>query len=346
MIFTSDNAHIVSPEILKAIAAANEGTVSSYGADQLTQRLGEVLGGLFGREVAAFPVMTGTAANALALATVTPSYGAIFCHAEAHVQSSEFGAPEFFSGAKLVTIEGADGRMTGQGLADMLELFPANDVHYVKPATVTITQSTEMGTLYRPAEISQIKAVADTRSLAFHMDGARFANAMAALDCSAAAITCDAGVDVLSFGATKNGAMAAEVVIFFDPRHAEEFAYRRKRGGHLVSKMRFVSAQLLAYLEDDLWLRNARHANAMATRLAEGLANLSGVTLIYAVEANEIFIRLPRRIIAALEALGAQFYDWPMSGDGPEVGTVRLVTSFATQAREVEQFLKCAAHIG
>lgn len=346
MIFTSDNAHRVSPEIMKALADANEGAVPSYGNDPWTIRLEERMSALFGRPVAVFPVMTGTAANALALATITPSYGAVLCHADAHVQTSECGAPEFYSGAKLLTIDGPDGKLGAEALRSTLEGLASGGLRQPVPFSVSITQSTEMGTLYRIDEIRAISAVARGHRLSVHMDGARFANAVAALDEQPAAVTCEAGVDVLSFGATKNGAMGAEAVIFFDRHHAAEFAVRRKRGGHLVSKQRYVSAQLLAYLENDLWLRNARHANAMATRLAEGLGNLAGVRIQCRVEANEVFILLPDWMKKNLLQAGAKFHDWPMPGDGPHGGTIRLVTSFATDLNEVDQFLKIAGGIG
>jgi len=267
MNFRSDNVTGVAPEILAALAAANAGSAAAYGEDAVTKRLAQRFAALFEHAVEVFPVATGTAANALALATLVPSWGVIYCHEAAHIQVDECGAPEFFAGgAKLLPLAGDDAKLRpevveraigGQGV-----------VHHAQPAAISISEATEAGTLYRPEEIAALGALARRHGLALHMDGARFANAVAALGCSPAELSWRAGVDALSFGATKNGALAAEAVIFFDPAKVKGFAYRRKRGGHLLSKMRFLSAQLEAYLADDLWLANARHANAMAARLA------------------------------------------------------------------------------
>lgn len=341
MIFTSDNAFGVAPEILAAIARANEGAVPSYGDDEITARLQTRFAEIFDHEVAVFPVATGTAANALALATLTPPHGAILCHAHAHVNVDECGAPEMFTGgAKLVGIPGAAGKIDPLALEAAIAAMPAGVVHNVQPATLTVTQSTEAGGVYSLEELRRLGDIADERGLSVHMDGARFANALVALGCRPAEMTWKAGVDVLSFGATKNGALAAEAVVFFDPARAADFAFRRKRSGHLFSKMRFVSAQLEAYLEGDLWLRNATHANAMAKRLAEGLSPVNSVRLQSPVEANEIFVRLPRELLKRLKGAGAHFHPWPMEGDDAEFRTIRLVTSFATRAEDVEQFLK------
>lgn len=343
MIFTSDNAFGVAPEILDAIARANGGAVSSYGGDKITKGLERRFAEVFEHEVAVFPVATGTAANALALATLTPPYGAIFCHEDAHVNVDECGAPEMFSGgAKLIGVEGANGKIDAKTFAAILARHPAGDVHQVQAASLTLTQSTEAGTIYTLAELDSLTRLARERGLAVHMDGSRFANALVTLGCSPAEMTWKAGIEVLSFGATKNGALAAEAVIFFDPAKAADFAFRRKRGGHLFSKMRFLSAQLEAYLEGDLWLRLARHANAMAARLAAGLTALQGAALASPVEANEIFVRLPPATIARLKAAGAAFHPWPKRGDGADGRTVRLVTSFATTEGDVDAFLKAA----
>src|SRR6185312_1799022 len=248
---------------------------------------------------AVFPVATGTAANALALAALTPPWGAIYCHEAAHIQSDECGAPEFFAaGAKLLPLAGEDAKLMPATVE--AALLERGVVHHVQPSALSISQATEAGTLYRPAEIAALGALARRHGLALHMDGARFANAVAALGCAPADLTWRAGVDALSFGATKNGALAAEAVIFFDPAKAADLAYRRKRAGHLFSKMRFLSAQLDAYLADGLWLRNARHANAMAARLGQGLARLPGARLVHPVEANEVFVELAEASIAAL----------------------------------------------
>ena len=340
MNFSSDNVTGAAPEILAALARANAGAVPSYGADPLTARVEERLAELFEREVAAFPVTTGTAANALALATLTPPWGAVYAHVESHVEVDECGAPEFYTGgAKLVLLPGTDGKMTAAALAARLPAGKGN-VHQVQPAAVSLTQATEAGTVYTVAEIGAITDVAKRYGMAVHMDGARFANAVATLGCRPAELTWRAGVDVLSFGATKNGALAAEAVVFFDKARAEEFAFRRKRAGHLLSKMRFLSAQLDAYLADDLWLRNAVRANAMAARLARGLGDLPGARLSYPVQANEVFIELPEAMIRALQADGFRFYRW----GGDDSRCVRLVTAFDTAESDVEALLASARH--
>ncbi len=265
MNFCSDNATGVSPEIMTAIAAANCGAVLSYGDDEYTQGLQVKFSELFETSVTVFPVATGSAANALALAVVTPPYGAIYCHGESHINLDECGAPEFFTGgAKLVTITGNHAKIEAETLGKILDKAGVGVVHHVQPAAVSLTQATEAGTIYNPAEISQISEVVRRHNLHLHMDGSRFANAVASLGCSPADVTWRAGVDILSFGATKNGAMAAEAVVFFNGELAKTFPFYRKRSGHLFSKMRFLSAQLSAYITDDLWLRNATHANKMA----------------------------------------------------------------------------------
>jgi threonine aldolase len=337
MNFRSDNVTGIAPEILAAIAAANAGAAPSYGADAVTERLCRRVSEIFEHEVAVFPVATGTAANALALASVTPVWGAIYCHEASHVQTDECGAPEFFAGgAKLLPLAGADAKLVPAAIeAVMIE---RGVVHHPQPAAISISQATEAGTVYQPSEIAGLAAVARRHGLALHMDGARFANAVAALGCSPAELSWRAGVDVLSLGATKNGALAAEAVVFFDPAKADGFVYRRKRGGHLFSKMRFLSAQLDAYLADGLWLRNARHANAMAGRLAAGLAALPGARLRHPAEANEVFVELPEPAIAALEAAGVGFYRW----GGTASRTLRLVTAFDTPAGDVEACIATA----
>jgi threonine aldolase len=343
MNFTSDNASGIAPEIMAAIARANEGAAASYGDDEITKRLTHRFSEIFEHEVAVFPVVTGTAANALALAAFTPPHGAVFCHAHAHLNVDECGAPEMFTaGAKLLSVEGAMGKMTPQTLHDALgHLFPGL-VHHIQAATLSLTQATEMGTVYRLDEIAELAAVAHERGLAVHMDGARLANAVVSLGRPPAEITWKAGVDVLSFGATKNGALAAEAVVFFDPARAADFIFRRKRSGHLVSKMRFLSAQLEAYLDDDLWLRLAAHANAMATRLAEGLRRIPGGKVHYPVEANEVFVRLPLTRLRKLWLNGASFHPWPVEGDSEEEQSARLVTSFATRVEDIDRLLALA----
>ncbi len=333
MDFRSDNVAGASPAILDAIAAANSGTESPYGNDAITARLKERLGALFEHEVAVFPVATGTAANALALAALSPPWGAIFSHEDAHVAVDECGAPEFFSGAKIVTVPGEAGKITPAAIAQRMGV--RGFVHHAQPAAISISETTEAGAVYRPDEIAALGSFARQERLGLHVDGARFANAVAALDCAPADLTWRAGVDALSFGATKNGALAAEAVILFDPGKGEELAYRRKRGGHLFSKMRFLSAQLEAYIEGGLWLDNARHANRMAARLAAGLERLAGARLLFKAEANEVFVELPEAALAALEAAGAKFY----RRNGAHANVIRLVASFMTREDEVDGFL-------
>lgn len=347
--FCSDNATGAAPEVLRALEAASRGTAMPYGNDDTTRRVEARLAELFECELRAFPVATGTAANVLSLAVMCPPYGAIYCHEAAHIQTDECGAPELFTGgAKLVPLPGAHGKIAPETLENAIT--GAGNQHHVQPAAVSLTQATEAGTLYRPEEIAAISKVARAHGLGLQIDGARFANAVAALDCSPAELTWRVGVDALTFGATKNGCLAAEAVVFFRPELAETFLYRRKRGGHLFSKMRFLSAQLEAYLGDDLWLRNARNANARAAALAEGLAALPGVRLVHPVEANEIFARLPLALVEGLRAAGFQFYDWaPAEGGtgtaGGDEREIRLVTAFCTTEEEVGSFLAAARRL-
>jgi len=338
--FTSDNASGIAPEILQALTDANKGAAMPYGEDAITRRVETRLAEVFETEVAVFPVATGTAANALSLSVMVPPFGAIYCHELAHVQVDECGAPEFYTGgAKLVPLSGVNGKIDAAVLGAAIE--GAGNVHAVQPAAVSLTQASEAGTIYTPAEIAAVAEVARGHNLSLHMDGARFANALVAGNHSPAEMTWKAGIEALSFGATKNGALGAEAVVLFKPELAATFAYRRKRGGHLLSKMRFLSAQLDAYLHDDLWLRNARHANAMAGRLSTGLAAVAGVTLCHPVEANEIFARLPEAMITGLLAQGFNFYRW-----GAEARyEVRLVTSFDTAPKDVDAFLAAASRL-
>jgi threonine aldolase len=340
MNFISDNAVGVAPEIMSALVEANRGPSMPYGNDDWTRRVERKLADIFEREVRVFPVATGTAANALSIATLVPPYGSIYAHEEAHVMVDECGAPELFSGgAKLRPLPGAHGKLTPEVLDRALTRDNSGDVHQVIPAAISLTQTTEAGTVYKPAELQAIAEVARRHKVRLHMDGARFANAMAFLGVPARQATWEAGIDVLSFGASKGGCMAAEAVVFFDPALAESFGHRRMRGGHLVSKMRFVSAQLEAYLSDGLWLKLARHANAMAQRLAQGLTaalpRLPGAKLMHPVEANEVFVQLPGTVIAGLREAGFQFYDWPAE----EGQAIRLVTAFNTEAGDVERLL-------
>jgi len=342
MDFRSDNVAGAAPDILQAVIDANQGTVTSYGADPYSERVETRLGAIFERKVRAFPVATGTAANALALSALTPSYGAILCHEEAHIHLDECGAPEMYTGgAKLVPLPGTSGKITPDAVRSMLDQTLNGDLHRVQPAALSLTQATEAGTCYRPAEIAALAEIVGRRKMKVHMDGARFANAVAHLNLAPAEITWRAGVDVLSFGATKNGALGAEVVVFFDLALAEMFEVRRKRAGQLLSKMRFVSAQLEAYLKGERWLELARHANAMAARLAQGLQRLPRTALLHPVEANEIFVRLPQDVVAGLRAAGFNFHDWT---DAPD-GTIRLVLAFNTDPADVDAFVATATKL-
>ncbi|SDD68055.1 threonine aldolase family protein [Rhodospira trueperi] len=342
MDFSSDNVAGAAPQIARVLAEAADGPAPAYGADPWTELLSNRLRDVFEAEVEVFPVLTGTAANALALWQLVPPYGAVFCHEDSHVNTDECGAPEMFTGgAKLVALPGAGAKLRPDTLQPAIRRVGYRKVHRVRPAAVSLTQATECGTVYTPDEIGAVAEVCRRHGLTLHMDGARFANAVASLGCAPADVTWRAGVDVLSLGATKSGAWAAEAVVFLRPGLSADFAERRKRAGHLLSKMRFVSAQLLAWLEDDLWRRHAAHANAMARRLGDGLAALPGVEIPDPVEANMVFPVLPTPLRDGLRAAGFVFHDWPSERDG----TVRLVTSFQTRPEDVEEFLNAAREV-
>ncbi|MFM7395645.1 MAG: threonine aldolase family protein [Gammaproteobacteria bacterium] len=331
--FKSDNTAPAAPEIIEAIAAANHGYARGYGDDAWSSGLEARFSALFEKSVRVFPVSTGTAANTLSLATLVPPYGAILTHEEGHIVRDECGAPEFMTGgARLLLMQGPNAKVTPQMIDRTLAANPTS-VHTVQPRALSITQATELGTVYTPREVKALSDVAHSRGLSVHMDGARFANAVASLGCSPADITWRAGIDVLSFGATKNGALTAEAVIFFDPARAGDFEFRRKRAGHLLSKMRFVSAQLLAYLDNDLWLRLATRANSLAARLGQS----AGSTLMHPVEANEVFVRIGESGAAALREQGFEFYDWGAVGSGE----ARLVVSWDQPEEDVTAL--CAA---
>jgi threonine aldolase len=323
---------------MDAIARINHGTVHSYGEDAETHRLTAMAQEVFECPLIIHPVATGTAANALALAAVVPPFGGVYCHEIAHINTDECGAPEFFSGgAKLLTLTSPDGKLSAEQLAAPVAHAREMGVHHVLPAAVSISQATEWGTVYRQDQLTMLASAAHGYGLRVHMDGARFANAVAHLGCTPAEATWKCGVDVLSFGATKNGALAAEAVVFFQPDLAREFELRRKRAGHLWSKMRFLSAQLTACLDNGLWLRHGRHANALATRLAEGLRQ-RGYALLQPVEANEVFAALPRTLIEALRAQGFEFYEWP-TPPGVRSPVVRLVTAYDMTVADVDALL-------
>jgi threonine aldolase len=338
--FASDNTAPVAPAILDAIVKANAGYALGYGNDDWTAGVERRLSEIFEREVAAFLVPTGTAANALALAQVTPPWGVVFCHADSHIATDECGAPEFFGGGlKLEGLAGDGAKIAPKTLQAALAGYGGHRPHQMVASALSITQASEAGTIYRTDEIATLSEIAHARSVAVHMDGARFANALVRLNASPAQMTWQSGIDVLSFGATKGGAMAAEAVIIFDAERAGYFGERRKRGGQLLSKHRFLAAQFAAYLADDLWLNLARHANTMADRLAEKLSE-AGLHPIWPVEANLIFVALPCALDAKLKAAGAGYYVRP-SGDlklPADHVLARLVTSFATQVGDIECF--------
>jgi threonine aldolase len=341
MDFASDNTAPVAAAILEALAAANSGAVPGYGDDTLTHDVERRLSAVFEHDVAVFFVATGTAANALALAHVTPPWGSVLCHAESHIVTDECGAPEFFGGGmKLVTLPGADGRISPECLNRALADHGEHRPHQTVPAALSLTQASEAGTVYRVQDIAALSAIAHRHGLAVHMDGARLPNAIARLGVSPAQMTWGAGIDVLSFGLTKTGAMAAEAVVFFDPARAGFFAERRKRAGHLLSKHRFVAVQFAAMLDQDRWLVWARHANTAAQLLAEKLAGV-GLTPVFPVEANIVFVALPRWLDGHLKAAGARYYLRPNGSLklAPDQVLARLVTSFATQHEEIESLL-------
>src|SRR5471030_926982 len=328
MNFRSDNETGAHPAIIEAVSRAfSSGSVFSYGADPWTQKVEHRLRELFEKpDLRAYPVATGTAANVLALACCTPPWGKIYSHPSAHIIVDEANAPEFYTnGAKAEAIGGPAGKIDPKKLAHALAEPVYGVVHHPQPAVVSITQATECGTAYAPEEIAAISTSVKRHSLKLHMDGARFANALSFIGCSPAELSWKAGVDVL---------------IFFNQELSREFEFLRKRGGHLFSKMRLLSSQLDAYFTDGLWLANARHANTMARRLVAGLTTLKGTSLLYAVDANEIFVVLPAHMHDALQEAGAQYHPWP--SDRPGERAFRLVTAFDTRQEDVDKFLSIA----
>lgn len=345
--FRSDNTLGSSPEIIDAIVRESSGAMAGYGNDPVTARLRERCCEIFEADVAVFPVLTGTAGNALAIAAMTPAWGAVFCHEDAHIQRDELGAVEFYTGgAKLVTIPGADGKVHGEDLARSIREI-AESRRTAVPACVSLTNATEAGTVYSADEMRELFAIAKKNGLRTHIDGARFANAFvsscAGNGISPADFSWRAGADVLTFGGTKNGALAAEVIVVFRRELADELAIRYHRGGHRLSKMRFLSAQMEAYLSNDVWLRNARNANAMAARLADGISAIRvaapapsrSVEIIRPVEANIVFVRIAQDVASAVQKAGFLFNDWPIFG--PDAW--RLVTGFSTTAEDIDAFL-------
>ncbi len=343
MIFASDNWAGASEAVVRAVAAAAAGPARPYGRDTLTEAVEAAFASVFEHEVAVFFVATGTAANALALAHYARPGGVVICHEASHLVADEAGAPEFFgAGTRLCGVAGPGGILAPATVAAALDRYRPDLLHSGQPSAVSISQLTEAGVAWRPAEIAAVAAVAHGKGLPLHMDGARFANAVAGTGLSPADLTWRSGVDVLSFGGTKNGCMAAEAVVFFDRGTAQGFEFTRKRAGQLFSKSRFVAAQFAAYLEDGHWLALAGHANAMAARLGAAI-RAAGGRLAAEPDGNELFAVLPKVAADRLKGEGAVFYDWPTAGFdiaplGADEVFVRLVASFATREEEVDRF--------
>jgi threonine aldolase len=330
--FASDNTASICPEAWAALRDANAGTAASYGEDQWTARLQEQVRQLFETDCAVYLVFTGTAANALALAQLCRPFHSVVCHQSAHINTDECGAPEFFTqGSKLLLISGRDGKIDLNEAKRIVERQP--ELHAHKPRALSITQSTEFGTVYTQDEIGAIAEFARYRKMFLHMDGARFANAVASLGCAPKAITWQAGIDVLCLGGTKNGLAAGELVIFFQKQLAHEFDYRVKQAGQLGAKMRFLAAQWLGLLNDDAWLENARRSNALAKRLAERLEKETKIEVMFPVEANAVFMRMNPPLVRALQARGWQFYKFI------EPDIYRIMCSWAVSPGEIAEFV-------
>lgn len=339
MNFASDNTAPVHPQVMAALEAANAAPSMPYGNDALSRDVEAKIAAIFERPAKVFLVSTGTAANALSLAAMTPVWGSIYCHAAAHIEEDECGAPEFYTGgAKLVGLDGEHGKLAPADLDAALNAAGAGVVHHVQPAALSLTNATEAGTIYSPAEIAALSAIARKHGLKVHLDGARFANALVASNCTPAEATWKAGVDILSFGGTKNGCLAVEAIVVFDDALAATLAFRRKRAGHLFSKHRYLAAQMAGYLDGGLWLDLARQSNAVAAKLAGGLAALPGAKLAHPVQANEVFVDLPEAAIAAIEQAGFAVYRW----FGPGTRRLRLVASWNSRDADAERLIATA----
>ena len=330
--FASDNTAAICPEAWAALEEANTDAAASYGEDRWTAHVCDRVRETFETDCDVYLVFNGTAANALSLAQLCQSFHSIICHEYSHLQTDECGAPEFFTkGSKLLLIDGANGKIDiAQAEAVIAR---QNELHSHKPRVISIGQATEFGTAYTPAEIAAITEFARAGNMFLHMDGARFANAIASLNCPPKAITWQVGVDVLCFGGTKNGAAAGELVVFFNREIAGDFDYRMKQGGQLGSKMRFLAAPWLGLLTDDVWLRNAQHANRLARRLADRLQNEAKIDIVFPVEANAVFVRMGERLVRELHACGWHFYKFI------EPDVYRLMCSWATTAEEISDFI-------
>lgn len=345
MNFASDNVTGASPQVMAALVEANAGTSPGYGADRWSREAQRLLAEVFGHELRAFLVTTGTAANSLALSMLVRPWQAVVCHPQAHVMLDESTAPELFTGgARLIGVPGDGGKLRPEALRRMLERLPQDPPHNSRVAALSLTQATESGLVYTPGEVAALTAIARERGIRTHMDGARFSNALVRLGCTPAELTWKAGIDILCLGASKNGALAAEAVIVFDPALADELELRRKRAGHLIAKSRILGAQMTGWLHGGHWLDLAAHANAMADRLAEVVGRMPGARLAWPVEANELFVIMPDALDARLREAGAYYYPWYVDslpagetlGEGETL--VRLVTAFATTADEIERF--------
>ena len=349
MFFASDNWAGAHPLIAESLTRAAVGHAAAYGTSDLDQRVEQRFAEIFQHEVAVFFVGTGTAANSLALASVLRPGGVAFCHSEAHVIADECGAPEFMTGsARLVAVEGPNGKLDPAALKTAVGRFPSDAVHQGRAMAITLTQATEMGTVYGLDEIETIASIAQNSNLPLHMDGARFANALVALDTSPAEMTWKRGVDILSFGGTKNGCWCAEAILFFKPELAAEMPFIRKRSAQLFSKTRFISAQLEAYFEGGLWLDLARNANRNADRLRTGIAAAPRGRIAWATQSNEVFAVIDKQAADQATEKGARFYEWPQPKELPGLTKegetlIRLVTSFSTTEAEVEDFLALLA---
>jgi threonine aldolase len=349
MIFSSDNWAGVHPQVSEALTTAASGFDSAYGSGEWDKRVAARFNEIFEREVAVFFVATGTAANSLALASVQRPGGVVFGHSEAHILEDECGAPEYFSGGgRLHAVPGPLGKIDPTALEAAMERFPPAFIHHGQPAAISITQATEIGTVYSVEEIEKISQIGKRHGIPLHMDGARFANGLASLGVTPAEMTWKAGVDLLSFGGTKNGCWMAEAVVLFDTARAAEFAFFHKRGAQLFSKSRFIAAQFEGYFADDLWLKSASHANRMAADLAAALEKSGKARLAWKPQANEVFAIMPSALAQDLQGKGARFYDWrkPESYEGDisaDEGIYRFVTSFATGENEIAAFAKLLA---
>ncbi len=330
--FASDNYSGICPEALEYMLRANQSSAPAYGNDEWTQKAADYFRELFEIDCEVFFAFNGTAANSLSLAALCQSYHSVICHETSHIETDECGAPEFASnGSKLLLAKGEKGKLTPQSIESIVT--KRADIHYPKPKVISITQATELGTLYSPEELGEIKAVAQRYNLKIHMDGARFANAVAALNKSPAEISWKSGVDVLCFCGTKNGMALGESILFFNRALAEDFDYRCKQAGQLASKMRFISAPWLGLLETGAWLKNARHANQCAEYLESKLLNIAGVEIVFPREANAVFTKLPEHVIHSLKAKNWQFYTFI------GVGGVRLMCSWNTTQSRIDELI-------